>query len=83
LKLINIRVPEDDDERIARIALTSGKKKSELYREAIKAFLSEYGGEPTLLGLQRRIKEIDLRLAKVEDALIKAGALSAKGAENP
>ena len=60
-----------------------GKNRSAIIREALNDYASAYTGEPTLRGLETRIKAIELRLSKVEDALIKAGGktFSAKEAE--
>jgi len=62
-----------------------GKNRSVIIREALNEYVSAYTGEPTLKGLETRIKAIELRLTKVEDALIKAGgkAFSTVSAKNP
>jgi len=62
-----------------------GKNRSAIIREALNDYVSSYTGEPTLRGLETRIKAIEIRLSKVEDALIKAGgkAFSTVSAKNP
>jgi len=50
-----------------------GKNRSAIIREALKDYVSAYTGETTLRGLEIRIKAIELRLSKIEDALIKTG----------
>jgi len=44
---------------------------SAIIREALTEYISTYTGEPTLQGLQRRVSEIEGRLRKIEDTLMK------------
>lgn len=69
--LINVRVDSKVVETLKAIA--SGKGEiylSKVIREALTEYISTYTGELTLKGLQRRINEIDTRLARVEDGLL-------------
>ncbi|MFQ6095643.1 MAG: ribbon-helix-helix domain-containing protein [Candidatus Bathyarchaeia archaeon] len=59
----------------ALVAGGKGKNRSEVIREAIREYVSTYTGEPTLKGLERRMREIDMRLKRVEDVLIDTGGL--------
>lgn len=70
--LINVRLDSKIIETLKTIA--SGKKEkylSTIIREAITEYIRTYTGEPTLKGLHTRISEIEIRLRKIEDTLIK------------
>jgi hypothetical protein len=70
--LINVRLDSRIVETLKTIA--SGKREkylSNIIREAIAEYIKAYTGEPTLRGLQSRISEIDLRLRRLEDKLVK------------
>lgn len=61
-------------ERVKRFHNQSGKGEkylSNVIREALTEYISAYTGEPTLKGLERRINEIEIRLKKIEDILLK------------
>jgi|Deesub1362B_J571_1020462.scaffolds.fasta_scaffold141484_1 hypothetical protein len=71
--LINVRVDSKIVEILKAIASGKGEKYlSNVIREALTEYISTYTGEPTLRGLQRRINEIDIRLRKIEDKLIRS-----------
>jgi hypothetical protein len=59
-------------EILKTIASGRGEKYlSSIIREALTEYISAYTGDPTLRALQRRIDEIDVRLKRIEDGLIK------------
>jgi metal-responsive CopG/Arc/MetJ family transcriptional regulator len=70
--LINVRLDSKIVETLKTIA--SGKREkylSNIIREAIVEYIKAYTGEPTIRGLQSRISEIDFRLRRLEDKLMK------------
>lgn len=70
--LINVRVDSKVVETLKAIASGKGERYlSEVVREALMEYISAYTGELTLKGLQRRINEIDTRLARIEDGLLR------------
>jgi hypothetical protein len=72
--LVNVRVDNRVVETLKAIASGKGEKYlSNVIREALAEYISAYTGEPTLKGLQNRINEIDTRLSRIEDSLIRKG----------
>ena len=70
--LVNVRIDSKTLEILRTIASGRGEQHlSAIIREALTEYVSAYTGDPTLRGLQRRINEIDTRLKKVEDELVK------------
>jgi metal-responsive CopG/Arc/MetJ family transcriptional regulator len=70
--LVNVRVDSKVVETLKAIASGKGEKYlSNVIREALIEYISTYTGEPTLGGLKRRINEIEIRLRKIEDTLMK------------
>ena len=70
--LVNVRVDSRVVETLKAIASGKGEKYlSNIIREALAEYISTYTGEPTVRGLQRRMNEIDTRLARIEDSLIR------------
>jgi len=70
--LVNVRVDSKTLETLKTIASGRGEKYlSAIIREALTEYISTYTGEPTLQGLQRRVSEIEGRLRKIEDTLMK------------
>jgi len=70
--LVNVRLDSKTVETLKTIASGKGEKNlSNVIREALAEYISAYTGEPTLRGLQRKISEIDNRLRRVEDSIIK------------
>jgi flagellar biosynthesis component FlhA len=70
--LINVRVDRKILETLKEIASSRGEKYlSNIVREALSEYVCSYTGEPTLRGLQKRVDEIDRRLRKIEDNLMK------------
>ena len=70
--LVNVRVDSKVVESLKAIASGKGEKHlSNVIREALIEYISTYTGEPTLKGLQRRINEIDTRLARIADGLLR------------
>jgi len=70
--LVNVRVDSKIVETLKAIASGKGEKYlSNVIREALIEYISSYTGEPTLKRLQRRINEIEIRLKKIEDLLLK------------
>ena len=70
--LVNVRVDSRVVETLKAIASGKGEKYlSNVVREALTEYISGYTGEPTLKGLERRINEIETRLRKIDDALLK------------
>ena len=62
LKLVNIRIEKEDDEKLDSIARNNRKPKAELYREAISEYLSKYDGRLSIGGCFKRINELEDRL---------------------
>lgn len=72
--LVNVRVDSKVVKTLKAIAAGKGEKHlSNVIREALTEYISAYTGEPTLTRLQRRINEIDARLSRIEDSLIRKG----------
>jgi metal-responsive CopG/Arc/MetJ family transcriptional regulator len=70
--LVNVRVDSKVVETLKAIASGKGENYlSNVIREALTEYISAYTGEPTLKGLRRRINEIDTRLARIEDGLLR------------
>jgi len=70
--LINVRVDKKILEILKEIASGRGEKHlSNIVREALSEYVCSYTGELSLRGLQKRVDEIDRRLRKIEDRLIK------------
>ena len=70
--LVNVRVDSKVVETLKAIASGKGERYlSKVIREALIEYISAYTGELTLKGLQRRINEIDTRLARIEDGLLR------------
>ena len=70
--LINVRVDKKILEKLKEIASGRGEKHlSNIVREALSEYVCSYTGELSLRGLQKRVDEIDRRLRKIEDRLIK------------
>ena len=70
--LVNVRIDSKTLEVLKTIASGRGEKYlSAIIREALTEYISTYTGEPTLQGLQRRVSEIEGRLRKIEDTLMK------------
>lgn len=65
---VNVRVDKRTLRLLKEIAFGRGEKYlSTIVREALQEYISSYTGEPTLKGLEKRVKEIDHRLKKLED----------------
>ncbi|MDH5481710.1 MAG: ribbon-helix-helix protein, CopG family [Candidatus Bathyarchaeota archaeon] len=70
--LVNVRVDSKTLEILRTIASGRGEKYlSAIIREALTEYVRTYTGEPTLKGLQTRISEMEIRLRKIEDTLMK------------
>jgi len=70
--LVNVRVDSKIVETLKAIASGKGEKYlSNVIREALTEYINAYTGEPTLKGLERRINDIDSRLTRIEDCLIR------------
>jgi hypothetical protein len=70
--LINVRVDSKVVEALKTIASGKGEKYlSNVVREALTEYISTYTGNLTLKGIKRRVDEIDIRLRRIEDKLMK------------
>jgi metal-responsive CopG/Arc/MetJ family transcriptional regulator len=75
--LINVRLDSKVVETLKAIASGKGEKYlSNIIREAITEYISTYTGEPTLKGLERRVKDLDARLKRVENGLVEISRYS-------
>jgi len=66
LKLVNIRVPKEDDDRIGDIARNRKKTKASVYREAITDYISTYSNIPSLKEVWRKLESVNVRLDNLE-----------------
>lgn len=73
---VNFRLEKEDLMKLDELAKAKNLKRSDALREAVNEYLALYivDREPTVGKLFRRMQDIEKRLAKLEDLLIKKGA---------